>query len=326
MRTRRVFLVTSVVAVTACGITAIGEMGEPTRDVGDAEAGLPFLPPDGNVPDRQDVGDGGADGDTFDAQGRCLEVCDAGTCDAGTCSIDCSLAAACTTRVVCPPGVPCAVSCAGAASCALGVDCAEAGACNVECSGAGACSNQNVECGGSTCNVTCNGSATCMQGVACDAGACNIRCSGDTSCQNQPVTCNASTCNVQCGTDAGGGSGKESCGASVVCNALTACNVVCSSDNTCKNGLVQATAPATDVKCLDNNACALGVAVAGKDASVTCRKNGACGPVIYCDAGNCTAACAAPENPTTQLCCAAGSGCVLDASACDPAKFVTGCP
>lgn len=325
MRTRRVLLVTSILAVTAaCGLTAIGEMNEPTRDAG-TEAGPPFLPPDGSFVDRDDPGDGGADA-SFDAQGRCLEVCDGGTCDAGTCSFECALAAACATRVVCPPGVPCDVKCTGAAACAQGVDCVDASACNVECTGSGACLNQNVACGGSTCNVTCNGSQTCSQGIACDAGTCNLRCSGDTSCQNQPVACNANVCNVQCGADAGGGAGKDSCSRSVICNALTACNVVCASGNTCKNALLQATAPAVDVKCLDTNACQPGVAVAGKDAGVVCRKNGACGDTIYCDAGKCAATCVAPENPSAELCCAAGSTCVLDASACNPGNFKIGCP
>ncbi len=328
MRTRRVFLVSSVVAVTACGLTAVGEMVEPSRDAGAPEAGPPFLL-DGALPDGAPAGDGGTDAvadASFDAQGRCLEVCEAGTCNAGTCTIDCSVAASCAGRVVCPPDVACEVKCTGALACAQGVDCTQAGACNIDCSGSGACINQPVACGGSTCAVSCAGASSCTQSVSCDAGTCNVQCTGNGSCINEPVTCNAVTCSVQCGADAGGGAGKDSCSQSVVCNAQTACNIACVSDDTCKSGFVQATAPAVDVRCMDTNACAGGLAVSGADASVTCRKNGACGDTIYCDAGACSAACAAPEKPAAHLCCAPGSACALDAAACDDTKFVTGCP
>lgn len=327
---RRIALVVSVLAGTACGITAFGEMTSAPRDDGGTEAGPPFLP-DGQLPDGAPIGDGGggpdADADaSFDAQGRCLEVCDAGTCDAGTCAIDCTGVAACPARVVCPPDVPCSVSCTGTGACTEGVECLNASACNIDCTGTGACTNQPVACSGASCTVACGGTSACSQSVTCDAGTCKIGCTGAGSCQNQPVACNANVCSVQCGADAGGAAGKDACNKAVICNAQASCNIACVADDTCKNELVQATAPAVDVTCLDTNACTPGVAVSGKDASVTCRKNGACGNTIYCDAGKCTAACAAPENPTAHLCCAAGSTCVLDASACDDSKFVTACP
>lgn len=326
---RRAFAGAAVLLATACGLTAVGERASPTGDDAVAEAGTPHLP-DGHVPDAtpQDdaAPDAGAD-TSFDAQGRCLEVCDAGTCDdAGTCTIDCTGVGACGGRVVCPPDVACAVRCIGTGACTQGVDCTQAGACDVDCSGTGACTNQDVRCAGASCDVRCDGTGSCTQGVSCDAGTCAIGCTGTSSCQNQPVSCHASTCRVQCGADAGGQAGKDSCSQSVVCTAAKACDVACVAADTCKNAPVRATAAAVEVRCVDEKACSAGVALAGEDAGVVCRKDGACGPAIYCDAGKCAAACAPPENPSAQLCCAPGSTCELDASACDPNAFKIGCP
>ena len=371
MSPRRALVAASIVLATACGISAVGEMivDDGRGDGGGTDGSVNG---DANGADGTVDDGGGLDADAeagFDAQGKCLEVCEAGTCDAGTCVIDCDDASACQTKVVCPPGVACGIRC-GDNACGGGVDCQQATACNIACKGTGSCNNQPMACSGSSCNVTCadnscsagiqcdasacniqclggsscnnqpiecrsggnctigcEGANSCSSGVRCDAGSCSIRCAGGSTCNNQTVQCSAVTsCAIQCGSDGGGGGGKDSCSAAAVCTAGGSCQIICNADDTCLNQPIRAVAPNVDVRCLENNDCSAGVRVSGGDASVTCRHNGACGNTIFCDAGRCQAQCAAPEDPSAELCCASGSICVLDAAACNASNFKIGCP
>src|SRR5262245_60665820 len=92
---RRAVVVGLAAIIAACGISAVGEFvtGDGASD-GGTEGGPPVLP---DASDFDGGGGGDASGDggvdaSFDAQGKCLEVCEAGTCDAGTCVIDCATA------------------------------------------------------------------------------------------------------------------------------------------------------------------------------------------------------------------------------------------
>jgi hypothetical protein len=313
VRPRRVFLVTSVVALTACGISAVGELLDgsgPTRDAGEGDG--PALLPDGAP-----AGDGGSDGplDDGNPNNACLAACEAGSCDAGTCVLECTDAAApCVAgAVVCPPGVPCAVRCAVNDSCQMGVDCRQASACDIACSGGGSCFG-GVMCAGSTCNVQCTGAgATCTAGVQCDAGTCNIACAKD-DCTGGLVTCAGEECNVLCGVDAATAE-KNGCKKGVECYAAKQCFIDCISDDTCNGTVKVATDGGARVHCLAVDSCKGSMSVTAADASIICGANEACEGTIGCDAGACTFLCTAANGKAIDVCCEPPS-CSADSGPC----------
>lgn len=328
MSARRWFLVASVALAVACGISAVGELatGDGPNDGGSDGSGP-------NVTDAGGIGDGApandaSDAATFDAQGRCLEVCEAGTCDAGTCGIDCADAGSCNQRVVCPPDVACDVRC-GASQCTQGIDCRAARACNIDCAD-NACVGQNIVCGGGSCSVTCADNA-CSQGIQCDAGSCDLRCAGAGSCANQAVACNATgACNVACEglgscpqsvkCDAGSCNircaGSDTCNSQRVdCNAISSCTVQCGADaggssgaSSCRQGVACAAGTACNILCNSDNTCQ-GQAVVARAANVDvkCLDDEACNAGIRLSGGDAGLTCRKTGSCEGTAYCDAGS-------------------
>lgn len=269
VRSRRVFFVTSVLAVTACGLSAVGEFVDGTRSTPEAGADGPFLLPDGATADAAADGDA----DAGDPQALCLEVCDAGGCDAGTCVIECNDAAApCTTTdaVKCPPGVPCSVQCGAVAACKVLVDCAQASRCEIACTGTDSCEGPIV-CAGSDCHVTCGldaspGPKTCKGSVSCSASnECAIDCISDKSCQGGIVVSTDGGARVNC-------SAFDSC-KDIAVRARDA-SIFCGADDTCEGV----------VTCADAGSCAFDCnLVNDKTISLCCPDGGCTG-----DSGACT--------------------------------------
>lgn len=264
MRSRRVFLVTSVIAVTACGLTAVGEFVDPGRTPPEAGPDGPFLLPDGAPVD------GGADvvvvdADAADPQAACLAVCDAGGCDAGTCVIECNDAAApCTTSaaVKCPPGVPCAVQCGAPAACKVLVDCAQASRCDIDCTGEDSCEGPIV-CAGSDCHVTCGvdaspGPKTCKGGVSCSAtNECRVECISDKSCHGS----------IDVSTDGG---------ADIDCVAFDACKDIAVAARDASIRCAAADSCEGVISCKEAGACGFDCTVTNTKAISVCCPDGGC--------------------------------------------------
>lgn len=316
MRTRRVFLASSVVALAACGLSAVGEAVRGNVSDGGVDGALPDIEP---LPVRDATADQFVDPD---AVAQCASVCDAGGCDAGTCVIDCSQPGACGAGAVkCPPGVPCAVECGGKAACAAGIDCTQASSCSIACNGETSCAG-SVACSGSSCTVACNGAGTtCAAGVACDAGTCNIACAKD-DCDLGIVECAGESCSIACGV-AGSSSEKDGCKAGVKCTARDLCAIDCLSDGTCQGtGVVVANDGGARVHCVSKAACKGGVDVTAQDASILCGADDTCEGTVSCDAGHCEFACAVSDK-AISLCCKPPS-CVADSGTCTAVTEV--CP
>jgi hypothetical protein len=321
MNARRILVLASVALAAACGISAVGELvtGE---GVGGRDSGEPVLP-DGSTSDSSVNVDAG-----FDAQGKCLEVCEAGTCDAGTCEIDCAEAGACTTRVVCPPGVACGVTC-GTNSCTQGVDCQQATACAIDCDAAGSCTTQGIACSGSACNVQC-GASSCTQGIACDAGTCSLQCTGAGSCTTQAVQCQSSgACTIGCegasscaeGVSCDAGScnircaGNSSCQKPVECNAVTDCVVQCGGNDGGPNGqsacsqAVSCTAGTLcGIACTADNTCKGQQVVArAANVNVSCLDNNACNQGPSVSGGDASVTCQHGGACGSKIFCDAGN-------------------
>jgi hypothetical protein len=315
---RRVFLLTSVVAVTACGITAVGEYIESTNPPRDGGPDGPFLLPDGAP-----LGDGDVP-DAPDATPpvTCADVCEAGSCDAGTCVLECTDAAApCFLGdLKCPSGVPCAATCAVKDGCKLGVDCTQATRCDIACTGEGSCAG-GVKCVGSTCNVDCTGAAgACDLGVQCDAVSCAIACGKD-DCNLGPVTCSGVDCSIACGLDGSAGE-KNGCKGPIRCTASNSCLIDCLSDGTCTGGVNVATDGGARVHCLGATSCKTGgVDVRARDASILCGAADSCEGTVTCrDAGACAFDCKVTDDKAISVCCPSG-GCRGDSGACTNRVF-----
>lgn len=315
------FLATSVIAITACGISAVGEFIEEPRPTRDGGPDAPFLLPDGARID----GASDADVPDVDPVVVCPTVCEAGTCDAGTCVIECTDAAApCFKgKVECPPGVPCAVSCAVKDGCLLGVDCTQASACNIACTGEAACAG-GVKCSGATCAVDCTGAgAACALGVECDAGTCNVACAKD-DCSGGPVACASNDCHVTCGVDAAAGAdGKNACKTGVTCTARDRCLIDCIGEAACQGAVIVATDGGARVHCLAFDSCKNGVIdVRARDASIVCGADDACeaSKVTCADAAACAFDCKLPNDKAVSVCCP-DAGCAGDSGACGAVEY-----
>lgn len=293
------FLVTSVVAVAACGITAVGELVDAPNPSRDGGPDGPFLLPDGAP--FGDGGGGDADPDVNPVV-LCPTVCEAGTCDdAGTCVIECNDAAApCADGgVTCPVGVPCAARCTIKDSCRLGIDCTKATRCDIACTGEDSCL-AGVKCSGSTCDVACNGPGkACELGVSCEAGTCNIACAKD-DCSGGPVACVADECNINCGLDAAADE-KNACKKGISCNATKACAIDCFGTGSCQGGI--------DVR--------------ARDASILCGAVDSCEGIVTCaDAGACAFNCAGAANTNAIKVCCPDAGCSGNSTVCTGASYV----
>jgi hypothetical protein len=200
------------------------------------------------------------DADAGVAGALCNKECESkgiGTCVAGECVIRCDESHGCSTRVVCPPGLPCRVLCASSGSCAGGVDCSLATQCDISCSGTQSCGGI-VQCAGTRCSVGCLEKDSCPRLVSCSAKECELSCIGAHACAGG-VTCLGSPqkCNITCG-------GPTSCA-----------------------GAVQGSGN-SEIRCSGFGSCATSVSCAGESCAILCTPLQSCGGSVCCQSLRCT--------------------------------------
>jgi hypothetical protein len=151
----------------------------------------------------------------------CHDLCEVsavGYCKGETCVIDCSSSqkpAACSSVLVCPPGLACEMQPYSFAP--GGIDCTQAWSCSIFNSFYGP-----VHCAGTYCFVDCASSGTCGVLVDCQADKCEIVCEATSSCAGH-VTCGGIDCSIDCqlpGSCSGG-----ACCTATTCTLAGALNV-----------------------------------------------------------------------------------------------------